>query len=211
MSHTPVNSNGNANANGNGNSNSNSLKPSAIPPSLQPGKNWEDQDKLSDYIPMSADLSRAPTASASVSRAQSKTPSVQADADTDHKMDSDSDDQIDDGGNVPMSSPSKTPRQLEKEREKAERSQARQQEQAKRAAQKQDLATTRNELTKSKLADSIKRFGYLLGQTELFQHFIDIKKDRDPEFAKMLDESQDKLRKKASKRGGDSNRRRKTE
>jgi len=26
-----------------------------------------------------------------------------------------------------------------------------------------------------KLADSMKRFNYLLGQTELFQHFVDLK------------------------------------
>lgn len=32
----------------------------------------------------------------------------------------------------------------------------------------------------------MKRFNYLLGQTELFQHFIDIKRERDPEFAAML-------------------------
>lgn len=28
------------------------------------------------------------------------------------------------------------------------------------------------------LADSMKRFSYLLGQTELFQHFVDIKVSR---------------------------------
>lgn len=30
-------------------------------------------------------------------------------------------------------------------------------------------------LADDKLADSMKRFTYLLGQTELFQHFIDLK------------------------------------
>lgn len=37
------------------------------------------------------------------------------------------------------------------------------------------------------LADSMKRFNYLLGQTELFQHFVDLKRQREPEFAAMLD------------------------
>ncbi|SPO25346.1 probable ISW2 - ATPase component of a two subunit chromatin remodeling complex [Ustilago trichophora] len=180
------------------------LKPSALPPAMRDAKNWEDQDKLSDYIPISADLSRAPTASASVSRAQ--TPPNKRDADSD---DDDDADQLDDDGDVSMASPSKTARQLEKEREKNERAAARKQERAVKAAQNETLASTREEMAKSKLADSMKRFSYLLGQTELFQHFIDIKKERDEEFAKMLEESQQSSSKKA-KKGGD-NRRRKTE
>ncbi|SPO25876.1 probable ISW2 - ATPase component of a two subunit chromatin remodeling complex [Ustilago trichophora] len=180
------------------------LKPSALPPAMRDAKNWEDQDKLSDYIPVSADLSRAPTASASVSRAQ--TPPNKRDADSDDDEDAD---QLDDDGDVSMASPSKTARQLEKEREKNERAAARKQERAVKAAQNETLASTREEMAKSKLADSMKRFSYLLGQTELFQHFIDIKKERDEEFAKMLEESQQASSKKA-KKGGD-NRRRKTE
>ncbi|CDR98790.1 probable ISW2-ATPase component of a two subunit chromatin remodeling complex [Sporisorium scitamineum] len=180
------------------------LKPSGLPPAMRDAKNWEDQDKLSDYIPASADLSRAPTASASVSRAQ--TPPNRRDADSD---DEDAD-QLDDDGDVSMSSPSKTARQLEKEREKNERAAARKQEKAVKAAQNETLASTREEMDKSKLADSMKRFSYLLGQTELFQHFIDIKKERDEEFARMLQESQQASSKKKAKKGGDT-RRRKTE
>lgn len=179
------------------------LKPSGLPPAMRDAKNWEDQDKLSDYIPVSADLSRAPTASASVSRAQTP-PNKLEDVDSDPDAD-----ELDDDGDVSMSSPSKTPRQLEKEREKHERAAARKQERAVKAAQNETLASTRQEMNKSKLADSMKRFSYLLGQTELFQHFIDIKKERDEEFAKMLEESQQASSKK-SKKGGD-NRRRKTE
>lgn len=182
------------------------LKPSGIPPAMRDTKNWEDQDKLSDYIPVSADLSRAPTASASVSRAQ--TPPSKRGADSDDDDDEDAD-QLDDDGDVSMSSPSKTARQLEKEREKNERAAARKQEKAVKAAQNETLASTREEMDKSKLADSMKRFSYLLGQTELFQHFIDIKKERDEEFARMLEESQQASSKKA-KKGGDT-RRRKTE
>ena len=51
-------------------------------------------------------------------------------------------------------------------------------------------------------ADSIKRFSYLLGQTDLFQHFCDLKAQRDPEFAKLLDESQKVLSEKATKGKG---------
>jgi SWI/SNF-related matrix-associated actin-dependent regulator of chromatin subfamily A member 5 len=59
----------------------------------------------------------------------------------------------------------------------------------------------------------MKRFTYLLGQTELFQHFIDLKvssarfhistadtlqRKREPEFAAMLDEQ---ITKQSSKKG----------
>lgn len=60
----------------------------------------------------------------------------------------------------------------------------------------------------------MKRFTYLLGQTELFQHFIDIKKEKDPEFKKLLEESQQKStkgRKKAAAGENGGARRRKTE
>lgn len=51
-------------------------------------------------------------------------------------------------------------------------------------------------------ADSIKRFSYLLGQTDLFRHFIDLKKGRDPEFAKLLDASEAANEKKAANAAG---------
>ena len=44
-----------------------------------------------------------------------------------------------------------------------------------------------------KSADSLKRFAYLLGQTDLFRHFCDLKAERDPEFANMLAESEKQL------------------
>ncbi|KAF8985487.1 hypothetical protein BDQ17DRAFT_1376737, partial [Cyathus striatus] len=42
-------------------------------------------------------------------------------------------------------------------------------------------------MDKAKVADAVKRYSYLLRQTELFDHFVDIKKARDPEHAAMLD------------------------
>ena len=44
-----------------------------------------------------------------------------------------------------------------------------------------------------KSSDSIKRFSYLLGQTDLFRHFCDLKAERDPEFRRMLEESEKAL------------------
>ena len=73
---------------------------------------------------------------------------------------------------------------------------------AQRAAQNESLDASRSEMNRQKTVDSWKRFSYLLGQTELFQHFIDIKKDRDPEFAALLDESANQRGKK-SRAGGD--------
>lgn len=67
-----------------------------------------------------------------------------------------------------------------------------------RAAQNVGLDNSRAQMNKQKTVDSLKRFSYLLGQTELFQHFIDIKKDRDPDFARLVDESA----KRRSGRGG---------
>ncbi|KAJ3574436.1 hypothetical protein NP233_g1754 [Leucocoprinus birnbaumii] len=42
-------------------------------------------------------------------------------------------------------------------------------------------------MDKAKLADAVKRYSYLLGQTELFKYFVDIKRARDPEYAALMD------------------------
>lgn len=152
----------------------------------------DDQDKLSDYIPMSADMSRAP--SASVSRMHSKAPSEGSSKEELKEEEEEDDDQ--------EGSPSKSARQLEKEKEREHR----RDERAKRDA---GLTSTRDELNKQKLADSMKRFSYLLGQTELFQHFIDIKKEKDPEFRQLLEETQKGG--KGKRKGAGDARRRKTE
>ncbi|WFC98297.1 hypothetical protein MYAM1_001022 [Malassezia yamatoensis] len=83
-----------------------------------------------------------------------------------------------------------------------------------RAAQNIGLDESRAQMNKQKTVDSLKRFSYLLGQTELFQHFIDIKKDRDPEFARLVDQSaQRRTGRGGNKRSGGSSdgRRRMTE
>lgn len=165
------------------------------------GLKEDDQDKLSDYIPMSADLSRAP--SANPSRVQSKAPS-DGDEEEDEVMDDDEDEEEEEEEQSINNSPSKAEKKLERERER----EARRGQKAQRDA---GLSSSRAEVNKTKLADSIKRFSYLLGQTELFQHFIDLKKEKDPEFKKLLEETQ-KATKKGKKSGGAGDtRRRKTE
>ncbi len=205
-----------------------------------------EEDKLSDYLPASGDLSRQASVSRTVSKAGTPAPTTSASTSASglsanapitasgvaareeddaaiaaalEEQGSDSESDSDEGEEETGSnaSPSKSARQLEKEREKAERSAARRTDLAKRAAQNAGLNTKREEMQRSKLADSMKRFSYLLGQTELFQHFIDIKKERDPEFARLLEESnkssaatKDKSKRKGAAADGGS-RRRKTE
>ncbi|KAF6749248.1 P-loop containing nucleoside triphosphate hydrolase protein [Ephemerocybe angulata] len=43
------------------------------------------------------------------------------------------------------------------------------------------------QMDKAKVADAVKRYSYLLGQTELFKHFVDIQRARDPEYAAVMD------------------------
>ncbi|KAL0577835.1 chromatin remodeling complex Adenosinetriphosphatase [Marasmius crinis-equi] len=57
----------------------------------------------------------------------------------------------------------------------------------KRKEAEDQLHVKRQEMDKAKIADAVKRYSYLLGQTELFKHFVDIKRAKDPEYAAMLD------------------------
>ncbi|OJT13954.1 ISWI chromatin-remodeling complex ATPase ISW2 [Trametes pubescens] len=83
-----------------------------------------------------------------------------------------------DDGEVP-SSPAKVA--------KMQASEERQKKKQKRKAEEGQLQAKRQEMDKAKISDAVKRYSYLLGQTELFKHFVDIKKARDPEYAAMLD------------------------
>lgn len=44
-----------------------------------------------------------------------------------------------------------------------------------RKAKEHELDEKRDEMTKNKQVDAVKRYSYLLGQTELFRHFVDMK------------------------------------
>ncbi|KAF9237041.1 SNF2 family N-terminal domain-containing protein [Melanogaster broomeanus] len=63
----------------------------------------------------------------------------------------------------------------------------RQHKKQKRKADETQLHAKRQEMDKVKVTDAVKRYSYLLGQTELFKHFVDIKKTRDPQYAALLD------------------------
>ena len=188
-------------------------RPSAIPSLAISRINGEqdEQDKLSDYLPVSAEMSRVPSKSASEEKESgAASPGGEASDDEGKEEEDESDENVGDDGDMSMgtASPSKAARQMERERER----EAKKGEKAKREA---GLSSTRDVLNRSKLADSLKRFSYLLGQTELFQHFIDIKKEKDPEFKKLLEESQQKnakgRKKGAAGAEGGGARRRKTE
>ncbi|KAK7051471.1 chromatin remodeling complex Adenosinetriphosphatase [Paramarasmius palmivorus] len=71
--------------------------------------------------------------------------------------------------------------------EKAQNNAKKQQRKEKRKAAEGQLQLKRQEMDKAKIADAVKRYSYLLGQTELFKHFVDIKRARDPEYAALLD------------------------
>ncbi|KAI0348202.1 SNF2 family DNA-dependent ATPase [Trametopsis cervina] len=66
-------------------------------------------------------------------------------------------------------------------------SEVKQQKKQKRKAEEGKLQEKRQEMDKAKVQDAVKRYSYLLGQTDLFKHFVDIKKARDPEYAALLD------------------------
>ncbi|KZT02070.1 SNF2 family DNA-dependent ATPase [Laetiporus sulphureus 93-53] len=63
----------------------------------------------------------------------------------------------------------------------------RRQKKQKRMAEEGKLHARRQQMDKAKISDAVKRYSYLLGQTELFKHFVDIKKARDPQYAALLD------------------------
>ncbi|KAA1102342.1 hypothetical protein PGT21_019144 [Puccinia graminis f. sp. tritici] len=104
----------------------------------------------------------------------------------------------------------KTERQLRLDNEKAERAIARNDQRKIGDARDESLNFRRKEMDAGKVADSIKRFSYLLGQTELFRHFCDLKAQREPEFAKLLAESEKMCSKNKTKPKG-QHRGRKTE
>ncbi|KAG2133375.1 SNF2 family N-terminal domain-containing protein [Suillus cothurnatus] len=93
-----------------------------------------------------------------------------------------------------------SPSKLAKIQQTAER----QQKKRKRKAEESQLHVKRQEMDKAKITDAVKRYSYLLGQTDLFKHFVDIKKTRDPQYAALLD-SQPKPKGRGRKKGADQN------
>ncbi|KAJ3557468.1 hypothetical protein NM688_g1461 [Phlebia brevispora] len=127
-----------------------------------------EEDKLSDVIPSNI-----------VSRQESEGPESEY---VDEEAEEEQNDELhseDEQHKEGPPSPSKLARM--------QASEARQQKKQKRKAEEGHLQVKRQEMDKAKITDAVKRYSYLLGQTELFKHFVDIKKARDPEYAAMLD------------------------
>ncbi|KAG0091456.1 hypothetical protein BGZ93_005910 [Podila epicladia] len=95
--------------------------------------------------------------------------------------------------------------------QKAERKIQREQDRALIQQQKANFEHDMIQMDKDKLVDTSNRISYLLGQTELFKHFIDLKKAKDPEFAKMLKERGENQDTKAKSTGPKARQNRKTE
>ncbi|WVQ83568.1 hypothetical protein IAT38_005709 [Cryptococcus sp. DSM 104549] len=168
-----------------------------------PNNGGADDDKLSDYVPNSLSVSRAPSANPSDdanARHLNTAPQTPEPEDDELGDDVDEDALMDDGTGV---TPSAAKRAAEASAKKAQT--------AERKAQVAEIGKKRSAIEQAKFADSMKRFNYLLGQTELFQHFIDLKRQREPEFAAMLDEQLAKQAGAKGKKKANDTRHRKSE
>ncbi|KAM0790897.1 hypothetical protein ACM66B_004735 [Microbotryomycetes sp. NB124-2] len=154
----------------------------------------DDQDKFSDYIPNSNELSRVP------SRQQSESGGDNEDRDEGSAASQGEHDEL--ASDVEMQDDTKAKKQ------QSERS--RQKKEAKLAIDDK-LSSRRAEQASLKSADTIKRFSYLLGQTDLFRHFCDLKAQRDPSFAALLQESEKARGQKKARGKATTSRGRKTE
>ncbi|BGP54869.1 chromatin remodeling complex Adenosinetriphosphatase [Rhodotorula sphaerocarpa] len=138
-----------------------------------PTPSVEGADTLSDYIPQSNEISRVPSTAGGPDEDAERRGAV------DEAEDEEEDDEYDSEGNVVMQNTAANGKGKNKTAVKKE---------AKRKLDNK-LAVRRNTQASLKSSDSIKRFTYLLGQTDLFKHFCDLKAQRDPDFAKLLEEA----------------------
>ncbi|KAG0239598.1 hypothetical protein BGW41_007596 [Actinomortierella wolfii] len=86
---------------------------------------------------------------------------------------------------------------------KEERRLQREQDRALIEEQKANFQRDSEQMARDKLVDTSNRINFLLGQTELFKHFIDLKKASDPEFERLLKEREAKEKAKAKAPKGD--------
>ncbi|KIM31883.1 hypothetical protein M408DRAFT_327281 [Serendipita vermifera MAFF 305830] len=143
-----------------------------------------DDDMLSDVIPDSKQISRqeSPVEVEELEGVEEDADDAEDGQDDDQLEESDED--MADGN--PTLSPYKQKRLDAKKETQAKKQKKRHQD--------GELDLKRKELEKAKVSDSLKRYSYLLGQTELFQHFVDIKRAADPEYAALLDSQKPKKR-----------------
>ncbi|GAA5976220.1 hypothetical protein JCM11641_001086 [Rhodosporidiobolus odoratus] len=137
----------------------------------------EGQTPLSDYIPASNEISRLPSAAPSTTADAPPTEEEQEEEEEEEPEEEEEQDQVDSDGDASMHG---SPKAMGKAALKKE---------AKKRNDDQ-LASRRATQSTLKSSDSIKRFTYLLGQTDLFKHFCDLKAERDPSFAALLAEAE---------------------
>ncbi|PPR03483.1 hypothetical protein CVT26_007889 [Gymnopilus dilepis] len=132
-----------------------------------------DEDILSDVVPSNI-VSRQPSQGADVESEQDQ----QDQMEEDELMSEEEEEEEDED-----EATSKAAQAQAKQRAAA----AREKKKQRRKENEGQLQEKRKAMDKAKIADAVKRYSYLLGQTELFKHFVDIKKAQDPEYAAMLD------------------------
>ncbi|CAE6437101.1 unnamed protein product [Rhizoctonia solani] len=130
-----------------------------------------EEDKLSDFIPDSMDISRQ--VSEKPTEGESEVDEVEEEEEEEEIV-SDSEEEQDAEEEKPKSKANVRKEQAQKNREKKHK-------------QGESFDSKRKAMDKAKLADAMKRYSYLLGQTELFKHFVDMQRARDPEYAALTD------------------------
>ncbi|KAG8976368.1 hypothetical protein FRB93_013276 [Tulasnella sp. JGI-2019a] len=156
-----------------------------------PSQDW---DKLSDVIPESKDVSRGASEKASASEPPE-------DEEGEDEIPEEDDMLVDNDGDVHMSPSQAVRKEASTVKRKVKRD------------QHGHFVAKREELDKAKIGDTMKRYSYLLGQTELFKHFVDAKAARDSEFAEVVNNTQAvaSASKSKGKKKASDNRHRKTE
>ncbi|KZW00246.1 hypothetical protein EXIGLDRAFT_639641 [Exidia glandulosa HHB12029] len=150
-----------------------------------------DEDKFSDVVPESGDISRQISDYAE-SSARSESDLSEPEPEQDELASEDEDD-------APVVSKAKSKKSTRVLTDGQLRKRNR------RRDQDAELQARRAEMDRAKAADSVRRYSYLLGQTDLFQHFVDLKRERDPEYAKMLEAQQSETKAKNRKKAADKN------
>ncbi|KAF8519364.1 P-loop containing nucleoside triphosphate hydrolase protein [Hysterangium stoloniferum] len=138
-----------------------------------------EEDKLSDVIPDSNDISRQ------VSERPYEDLSLHSAIEgQESKMDElESDLEAPEGARKNFPDEPVSPSRVTQQVQAAEKRQKR----SVRKGQEGELVNNRKEMDKAKITDSIKRYSYPLGQTDIFRHFVDVKRAREPEYAALMD------------------------
>ena len=121
------------------------------------GETDRGEDLLSDAIPSNI-----------VSRQPSDGGDVESEYDDEVEVPMDDEDELDPDDSAGQASTSALPSQPSPSRKGGKKN-------AKWQNVLPSLSTQRADLDKAKISDAVKRYSYLLGQTELFKYFVDIK------------------------------------